>query len=646
MAVSCFFCVACNGGSNDEEPEREPDPTGSIKAEPDRCVIPPGETYCTATLTWTFSDTDTACVFTDSGDRITCDPSGSHTVNIIAGTNNFLLKAGDDFALSTMLDSLEVEGINAPWVDAYFDPPSVIAGQGSTLKWKSEFTDSCSGVPGEDGNTETNGSRTYRRDEPGHWTETITCKGPGGTASDSATLTVERPPIWSLSIEQRRAYLQHYSPIIFKRANEDGHDQRGYDLITNFDFDRDDTFSNNKLNWEQIHRFLEGNPDVEHWRIRPTMYTAIIEFMEPEGKKSALLLYHVYHAMQQGSIHDWERIEIRIDRVDGTPGQSGERVDYVVITEHHNHKFRTHPNKDLNFAELDTGKHVLVWQAEWSGTPTDPHNAELRFVEDAWRSIEQRVKDSRKAEVEVNGDSEKKNVNYVFVCECSAAAKRYWPARAINQDNASEITAGVREKVDWNQIRPVTYELQDLADILPTHTPGGAFENHWTQPSLIIVMQSPLHGEDGSTLIDEGSQEFYYRALDDDDPDEHRNGYPYKSWFWGAYDLGGDRNLKDHAFTGDPDAFQSGTRGGASGYPDSHAAYWRQHDYFAHRGQRGPKDYQYGRWLERDWHTAASGGFDGRWIQLFKDQATAISLAASPERKRKGNRDRQSNTGR
>ena len=615
--VFCLLCVACGGGSDDQE--SEPRPTGRISADVESCTIPVGEPHCTSTLSWETMDADTACVFTESGELLgLCRASGSLTANIHPGINTFLLKAGSNFEVSRMLGSEEVEGINEPWVDVFFDPSSIMVGEGSNLNWASEHTESCSGVP--DSDTElTMGSHWYVRNEPGDWAVEITCKGRGGEASDSATLTVRGPPIWSLSDDERRAYLEYYSPIVFKRANEDGHELRGLDLVTNFDFDRDDVFSNNKRNWEQIYRFVDGDPNVEHWQIRPTLYSAIIEFMEEDGTKSVLLLYHIYHAMQKNSIHDWERVEIRIDDVEGTPGIPGEQINFVVITEHHDHRYRVYSNEDLNFMERGTGKHVLIWQAQWSGDPTETHNAELRFVEDSWRRTEQRVIDARKAEVEVNGDSEKKNINYVFVCECSSSAKNYWAARAINQENASERVAGIRDKVDWNEVQRVTYELQDIADILPTHTRGGGYEKHWTEPFHMILMDSQLLGIDGSTRIEVGYQDFFYRALDDQDPKEDRAGYPHKSWFWGAYDLGGDRDLKVEAYAGNADTFQGGTRGDASGHPGSHDAYWRQHDYFAHDGENGPKKHQYGRWLELDWYSAEKGGFDGRWVQLFED---------------------------
>ena len=590
---------------------------GTLSASPESCVIAAGEERCSSTLTWSSSDTDTACVFTGAGERLDCGIGANATVDIESGDNSFLLKDGDSFDDRT-LATVEVAGIDAPWVEVAFDPPAVVQGEPATLTWNSGHADRCSGIPDSD-TSAGSGSQSYVREEVGDWTVTVNCEGPGGTAGDTATLTVERPPNWTLSDGERRAYLAYYSPIILKRSNEDGFDERGLDLVTNFDFDRDYVFSNNKKNWEQVYRYIDGHRDVEHWRIRPTLYAALLEFMEPDETKSVILLYHVYHAKQVGSIHDWERVEVRIDDVYGAPGQGGERLEYVVITNHGSHKARRNPDPDLNFMETDTGKHALVWQAQWSGSVFETNRAELRFVQDPWPMLSARVDASEDAEVDVIDNAGRKNVNYVFACGCSPGAVDYWGAEPIVGENARELTAGVREQVVWDAVPRVTYELQDLADILPTHTASGGYENHWKAPFHTILLESPIRNESGAVELEAGWHDFYYFAKDDEDPGENREGYPYKGWFWGAYDWGGHRSMKLKAFTGNTLAYQGGTRGSASGRPDSHRSYWWQHDYFAHTGQRGPEEFQYGRWLALDWYAGDKGGFDGRWAQLFED---------------------------
>lgn len=426
------------------------------------------------------------------------------------------------------------------------------------------------------------------------------------------------PATWSLSDDERRAHLRYYSPIILKRSNENSYHERGLDLITNFDFDRDSDFSNNKRNWEDIYQYVEQNSALSSWQIRPTLYSSIIEFMEG-ASKSIILIYHIYHAKQETSIHDWERVEVRVDNVRRQAGVGSERVKFVVVTKHSDHKVRVFGDGDLNFMTTQTGKHPIVWQAQWSGNYPEIRRAELRFVEDSWHDISSRISRNRDAEVEVTGTRRKKNVNYVFVCDCSSGARTYWGSRGISRTTARNLTAGVREQVDWDDVPRVNYELQDLADILSSHTAYGRYWRHWSSPSYSIRLTSPLRNESGVIELSSGWHTFFYRAIDDEDRDEDRDGYPNKSWFWGAYDLGGSDNLKSKAFRGTFGVFQGGPRGVASGFFDSHSSYWWQHDYFAHSGRKGSGDYQYGRWLPADWHTSQRGGFDGRWVQLFDD---------------------------
>ena len=136
---------------------------------------------------------------------------------------------------------------------------------------------------------------------------------------------------WVLSNDQRRAFLHYYSPIILKRADEDKGEGKhiGHDWITNFDYDRDGKFSNNRKNWKREKFKFINKTAYQDWQIRPTLYTAAIEFMN-DGQKSLILLYHVYHAMQGcilpsckfEDIHDWERIELRLDGIHPNGPQS------------------------------------------------------------------------------------------------------------------------------------------------------------------------------------------------------------------------------------------------------------------------------------------------------------------------------------
>lgn len=61
------------------------------------------------------------------------------------------------------------------------------------------------------------------------------------------------------------------------------------------------------------------------------------------GSKGVVLLSHVFHPVdKKGSeIHDWERIEIVVRGVAGTPGTTGEYVGHVTVTSHKDHVMRS-----------------------------------------------------------------------------------------------------------------------------------------------------------------------------------------------------------------------------------------------------------------------------------------------------------------
>ncbi len=434
---------------------------------------------------------------------------------------------------------------------------------------------------------------------------------------------------WSLTNQERRLYLGYYSPVIFKKADEGARKHHGYDWITNFDFDRDGVFSNNKANWEDIDLYVASSPpspkaqtgNRQHWQIRPTLYTAIIEFMQ-NGQKSVILLYHIYHAKQQRSIHDWERVEIRVDGVSGLPGGGTERIAYAVITSHSTHDRRIPGASGWNFWETGFGKHLMVWQAPWSWA-WDFYRGELRWIEEEQHAIAQQSRRGDDAALRISGASWPRDVNYVFVCDCDPKATADWRARRVDGHNAGEMAAKATGSTDWPGVPRITYELQDLADILPSHWIGNPYQLHWAPPARTIELESPILSEHGTSLVPAGRQTFFANSYDIEDDGEHRNGYLAKHWFWGTYLFGRTGSFTRLAFDyGGPNA----GRGAASGRTDGHGSYWWQHDYFAHSGERGDGtiEDERGEWLPGAWYTAAKGGFDGRWVQLFADNPLGL----------------------
>jgi len=476
------------------------------------------------------------------------------------------------------------------------------------------------------------------------------CTHPGNGSGEGpgADVTCAPPaPAAALTNDQRSAFLHYYSPIILKQAEEESI-FIGRDWITNFDFDADGgQLSNNKRHWEWgLAGFVKlgENPG---WQIRPTLYSHIIEFTE-NGRKSVVLVYHVYHAMQIDSIHDWERVEIRLDDVVGDPGGE-ESIAFVVITEHSWHRAR--PPAEVSFQPTQQGKHVLIWQAPWGvtlqpGKDVDsalPMTAQLNFVEESWLDLEEMFQNDWAATLGVNVLPIGRNFHYVFVDGADSAATSFWGAGTISSSNAQQMAAGVSSlhPVSASEVKRIRYELQDTADVFPSHLDSGGTPSawrrflawlcpcnagcgdhgnpNWTCPRVTILLDDPLADESGVPQVEAGERDFLARSIDDANPCDDRKGYPRKHWFWGAYLFNKEGNFRSEAYE---DGAPNGTRGLANGRIDSHGSYWYQHDYFAHTGAEASGeggDAEQGHWLCLGWHLATSGGFDGRWVQLFPD---------------------------
>ena len=445
---------------------------------------------------------------------------------------------------------------------------------------------------------------------------------------------------WSLTTSQRQAYLNYYAPVIMKRADENNNKQ-GRDWITNFDFDQDGDFSTNRANWLNIHQYVNasavGPSAYANWRIRPTLYTALIEYMNG-GSKSIVLLYHVYNAADKdgSGIHDWERVEIVVNGVSGTPGAGGEYVNHVTTTVHGEQIIKRYYDAGLNFMQTATGKHVLIWQADESnpdGLPFGYHGHALWHVTTPYSTIATQMNSlSVNAEVDLN-QSDDKNVHYVFVPETDGEAVTTWRAKPLSYTTASGLASRVdnADVVRWANTKRITYELQDIADIVATHWQSNAWYIHWlTNDYVDVLMESPIVNEVGAAEVSTGLQRFYVRSRD-----VLNSGFVgadaafmSKEAFTGSYSAEINSEIpysgdEFHAFEGlGLDSFGR-SRGAASGYLNSHNSFWWQHDFFVHSGviTSDQTYYEAGIWLPGAWYTAANGGFDGRWVQLFDDRA-------------------------
>ncbi len=454
---------------------------------------------------------------------------------------------------------------------------------------------------------------------------------------------------WVLSNEQRRAFLHHYSPVILKRANEnDNRRHLGHDWITNFTFDNDLDFGNNRKNWRDGKiKFIKGTANL-NWAIKPTIYTALVEWMTfpgvhpssrpnkgSRGRKSLVLIYHIYHAYQGGGdkttddIHDWERIELRLDNVSNRGPGHGEQINYTVITNHKKHFGRLGRDSNIKFVDSTTtkqqgiGKHLIVSQQKWNGTNWRTlRKAELRYVEDDLESFFRGT-----AAVRINGRSDRRPFHYIFADGSVRGLRQLFATQSINSRNAASLASGKDDdkRIRTAETKRINYELRDIASILPTHwcdpRVSGSPCNERTgnsswvgPPSYKIALSEPVHSTLGGVRksIPRGTHTFLLRARDGTKGDGRgdRKGYPDKGWFWGTYDWGKTGNWTDKEYT---------RRRGR----------WNQHAFFVHEpGMRREK--RAGTWLPPGWNRPDRGGFDGRWIELFPENVKQIARPHRP----------------
>ncbi|MBI5068370.1 MAG: hypothetical protein HZB56_09010 [Deltaproteobacteria bacterium] len=88
-------------------------------------------------------------------------------------------------------------GLNPPPTPAVtltLTPSAIDAGQTATLTWSSTLVTSCTAGRSWSGAKGTSGSEQVAPATPGSYTYALSCTGPGGSASGSATLTVRLPP--------------------------------------------------------------------------------------------------------------------------------------------------------------------------------------------------------------------------------------------------------------------------------------------------------------------------------------------------------------------------------------------------------------------------------------------------------------------
>ncbi len=144
----------------------------------------------TVNLSWTSSDSDYC---SHGGSRRGVNGTVSNLGPFSAGSHAFTVSCtGSGGTTSDTVTLTAEEPAPPPTVTVSLDPDTITANTGtSTLKWKSEHATSCSR---NDSTVATSGSARVGPYSQGSHSFTVNCTGPGGSASGSATLTVDPPP--------------------------------------------------------------------------------------------------------------------------------------------------------------------------------------------------------------------------------------------------------------------------------------------------------------------------------------------------------------------------------------------------------------------------------------------------------------------
>lgn len=162
--------------------EEEPLPTPTLDFDANPTNVTAGGT---STLSWD-STNATACVASGgwSGAK---SLDGSQVVTVNA-TTTYTLACGNGVSTSTESVTVNVVAQPSVSVDISADPTTITEGGSSELTWSSENATSCTASNGWSGSKDLDGTADVSPTVT--TTYAIECTGPGGTAQDSVTVTV------------------------------------------------------------------------------------------------------------------------------------------------------------------------------------------------------------------------------------------------------------------------------------------------------------------------------------------------------------------------------------------------------------------------------------------------------------------------
>lgn len=166
-----------------------PLPTLSISVSPQ--TIAPG---ASAALTWSTTNA-TSCVAANAWSGGVATSGSQNVTPSSAGNYTYALTCvGAGGTITNSVTLAVVVPVSLPTETIATNPSSIPAGQSASLTWSSANATSCTAETAWNGSVGTSGTQTISPATPGTFTYAISCTGPGGTTTSSATLAVTAPP--------------------------------------------------------------------------------------------------------------------------------------------------------------------------------------------------------------------------------------------------------------------------------------------------------------------------------------------------------------------------------------------------------------------------------------------------------------------
>lgn len=192
--VTGMLALALAGCGSDVRPK----PTVTLAASP--ATITVGQS---TTLTWSSKDT-TSCKASGAWSGSEATSGTAKETPSAAGTETYTLTCAavdsDETPSASASATVTVGAPPTPTVTISVSPTSVVLGSSATLTWSSTNATSCTASGAWSGNEATSGTLAVGPSAAGSDVYSLSCTGAGGTAKNSATLTVTAPPAPTVTI--------------------------------------------------------------------------------------------------------------------------------------------------------------------------------------------------------------------------------------------------------------------------------------------------------------------------------------------------------------------------------------------------------------------------------------------------------------